>query len=109
MTAIAKVSLNQWLLTFVGVAFGVWGGYQVLQYRVGRTERVVIGLERCIEEEKKTVWSRLDKDREERQSNKDGVLAIQYDIKNIREELSRQTVQQSSMQDDIKVILKKLP
>ena len=43
MTQQIKVTINQWLLTLVAMAFGIWGGYQVLQYKVdSNTEHIEI-------------------------------------------------------------------
>lgn len=52
MTAQTKVTLNQWLLTLVGVAFGVWGGYKVLEYRVFQSERDIITLRGVMKEDR---------------------------------------------------------
>ena len=101
MTQNGKVKVNQWLITVAVGVVGIWGGYQVLQYKVAVNSTYIDEIETEGEIEKVKVWGRFERDRVERQDNKDNIGEIKYDIKAIRKD-------QVLIQDDVKEILEKM-
>ena len=83
MTQQARVSLNQWLITAAVGVFGIWGGYSVLQYRVGNVEEAQKEwvIEYKIHNEKDVI--RFEDDRRERAENEKSILLMNGKLTNI--------------------------
>ena len=122
MTQQQKVTLNQWLITLVAAAMGVWGGYKVLQYKVEQNKEKIESHCKQSAIETKEVWKRLEADRLERQCNKANIATMKQDVEYIKQSIDEAKTERSTiktegrivrqeqmiMQKDIKEILKKV-
>jgi len=108
MTQQMKVSVSQWLITAVAGLFGIWGGYQVLQYKVMENQKDIA----CIEVEAKKgdekVWTRFENDRVERYGNREMTKEILKDVIGIKKSFVLNDKEHKEIKADIKEVLKKV-
>ena len=100
MTNNARIKINDWAkvaVPLVSVLLTVWGGYNVLTYRVSNLETDISKTEASQETAHDKVWTRLDEDEKDRDGMKAKTVEIQRSVDNIQ-------IVQGYMAKDIKDI-----
>ena len=107
----AAILVNKWSIFIVSLmfgAFGLWGGYKVLGYKVEHTEATLKA--HCISSGAETdkVWLRFENDRIERGNNDKAIRETQYNIRSIEQAQKEMTAEQTKQSATLSKILEKV-
>ena len=108
MTEQVKVRVNQWLITGVAGLFGIWGGYQVLAYRVGANERSLTEVRRDAVSKETKILNKMDDASKERINNSNAIKDLTYNVRSIDTEQKKLVEVNKEIKVDIKSILEKV-